>query len=569
MIAGAAFTAVGAAGLKMVDSAKEMNAQLGVTALNLGVSSGRMRELALETTNVTFPLKEVTASFDLLARAGVKDTEVLRDTATAFDTLGDAVGMSASDVTARMVPAMKTFGLNAIEVADKTDLMTNLVRNSTVSLDNFGSVIGYITPELVEMGLTIEDTVALMAIMEGKGMSGEVATRAFRTAITQATREQIPLQEALGITSEEMDTYKSSLEGIDGMTQKYADVANTQYGIMDKIKQKFDELTLSAGTFLTPLEPILATMTAMGPVMIALSTNAGVGAVKWGLHTAALIAHKVALVASTVAIKAVTAAQWLWNAAMIANPIGLIITAIGALVAAGVLLWKNWDKVTAKIKEIWKKIWGVISDFGKRIKNFFKSLNPWEWMKKGWNALRNGVKGVLDKIFGHSDVEDWFYNMDHWLKSQNLEPAANTMFDTFKQGASSKLDEINALIQSKMATAGGGWTGYYGFSEPESKEAMTQKRLMAWYGEHPGELPPEGKGLKELVGFGGGGIAMRPMIARVAEREPEVIAPISEARGLLGPQKVNIYIEMDGRIIAKAIGQPMVDEIRLRTGMRM
>ncbi|MBA7576483.1 hypothetical protein ES708_18324 [subsurface metagenome] len=95
-IMGAAFTAVGVAGLAIIQTTKKINAQLGVTAINLGVTTKEMRDLTLATTNVTFPINEVVATFDLLARAGVKDIKVLQDTATAFDTLGDATGNTAS-----------------------------------------------------------------------------------------------------------------------------------------------------------------------------------------------------------------------------------------------------------------------------------------------------------------------------------------------------------------------------------------------------------------------------------------------------------------------------------------
>ena len=50
-------------------------------------------------------------------------------------------------------------------------------------------------------------------------------------------------------------------------------------------------------------------------------------------------------------IKAVSVAQGVWNALMIANPIGLIATGIGLLIAGIVLLIKNWDKVTEAVKK--------------------------------------------------------------------------------------------------------------------------------------------------------------------------------------------------------------------------
>jgi len=53
------------------------------------------------------------------------------------------------------------------------------------------------------------------------------------------------------------------------------------------------------------------------------------------------------------ATKTQTALQWLLNIALNANPLGLVAIAVGVLVAAIFLLYKNFDKVTAAIKTAW------------------------------------------------------------------------------------------------------------------------------------------------------------------------------------------------------------------------
>lgn len=51
-----------------------------------------------------------------------------------------------------------------------------------------------------------------------------------------------------------------------------------------------------------------------------------------------------------------TIAQHGLNAALRANPIGLVITAIGLLVAAGIYLYRNWDTVREKTESVWRSI---------------------------------------------------------------------------------------------------------------------------------------------------------------------------------------------------------------------
>ncbi|MHB8125866.1 MAG: hypothetical protein ACYDEJ_09555 [Desulfitobacteriaceae bacterium] len=47
-----------------------------------------------------------------------------------------------------------------------------------------------------------------------------------------------------------------------------------------------------------------------------------------------------------------TAAQWAWNVAMSANPIGLVVIGIGLLIGAGILLKKNWDTIMTKAGDL-------------------------------------------------------------------------------------------------------------------------------------------------------------------------------------------------------------------------
>ena len=71
-----------------------------------------------------------------------------------------------------------------------------------------------------------------------------------------------------------------------------------------------------------------------------------------------MITGKLILAAKTLVplFKALAMGQNLLNIAMNANPIGLIITGIAALVAAGVILYNNWDAIKKMSLELWDTI---------------------------------------------------------------------------------------------------------------------------------------------------------------------------------------------------------------------
>jgi len=112
-----------------------------------------------------------------------------------------------------------------------------------------------------------------------------------------------------------------------------------------------------------------------------------------------LSTQTVATIAQSVATGIAAAKQWLLNAAMSANPIGLIIMAIAGLVAAVIWLVKHWDKVTNFFKETWRKIklfflTGIEKILGALAK--FIGWLPW---------LGDKVTEAHDKIAGMIDAE--------------------------------------------------------------------------------------------------------------------------------------------------------------------
>lgn len=72
-------------------------------------------------------------------------------------------------------------------------------------------------------------------------------------------------------------------------------------------------------------------------------------------------------------------AQWALNAAWAASPIGMITVGIGLLVAAGVLLYKNWDTLAKFADVVWDKIKSAFSDgvnlVGGKINSLIEKLN--------------------------------------------------------------------------------------------------------------------------------------------------------------------------------------------------
>lgn len=148
-----------------------------------------------------------------------------------------------------------------------------------------------------------------------------------------------------------------------------------------------------------------------------LAARAAIMAVRmgWLLYTGATTAGTVATkgaraaqIAFAAAAKIMAAAQWALNAAMSANPIGLVIAGIAALIAIGVLLYRNWDTIREKVLDLWAAFSKTFPEAAGLIKKVFGSV--FGVVKMQINSLIsivNTVTSSINKALSKVKIPDW------------------------------------------------------------------------------------------------------------------------------------------------------------------
>jgi len=192
--------------------------------------------------------------------------------------------------------------------------------------------------------------------------------------------------------------------------------------------------------------------------LFATTVNAETGATERGVI--ARVAHNAAVVASTVvhgiavaATAAWTAAQWLLNAALNANPIGLVVIAIALLIAGLVLAWKHSetfrDAVTGAFNAIRDVVGAVIGWLADAV-------------PAAWNAVKDAVVGAVNAVVG--------FVQDHWplLLAILTGPiglavlAITAHWATIKAGVTAAWDAIKGAVTTAVdavkGTITGAWT---------------------------------------------------------------------------------------------------------------
>lgn len=149
------------------------------------------------------------------------------------------------------------------------------------------------------------------------------------------------------------------------------------------------------------------------------------------------------------------------------SPLGIAVVAIGAVVAAGILLYKNWDKVKAFAKKLWKslaktfksikenvvqnvdKIISKVKDIPKKIKEFFKGRidGVKEWFGGIKDSFKETLKNLTDNLPDLSGVATAVSDAIGEIKAKIV-----AWFQDKKEDLKKKWDELTADVSDKTAS---------------------------------------------------------------------------------------------------------------------
>ena len=218
------------------------------------------------------------------------------------------------------------------------------------------------------------------------------------------------------------------VKGFIGVVRGLPDLFETiaLYGMEagDAIRNGFNRIRTAGSTAVTAVKNVTLRIVSMAKTAVI----SGVTALK-NMALGLVSMARQAVVTAVTAMPGLIASVWSFTAALLANPITWVVVGIIALIAALILLWQNWDSVTAFLQNAWNTACSKITAGLEWLKQGFQSIMDWIGEKIAWfgeagrrlvttfvdgiksvaMAPINAVKGIFGKIsnlFPHSDAKE-------------------------------------------------------------------------------------------------------------------------------------------------------------------
>lgn len=449
-LAGAAKNAISSV-LGLADATREYRttlATLDSASQDAGVSTDFVRDKFTDMMGVFNDEDSVTEGLNNLLTAGF-DESSLDDITTSLegaalkwkdtlkfeglaDSLQEWIGSGGESLTGNFAELLERMGYNLDEVKEKTEGMTAEQRRT------------YATNLLAAEGL---DTVSEEYRKQNANM-------------VEAQKANVNYQNAVAEMGAKIEPVTTTIrEGFTKIVEKMLELVNgvDLNALSASIASAFDYFI---NTILPAIVSGLQWIIDNKDIIVAGIVAVGAAFVAWkvvGIVTAAINAIK----NMSVTMKAL-------NAVMRANVIGIVITAITALVAAFVYLWNNCEG----FRKFWQNLWETIKTACQKAWNaivgFFK--NAWASIKKAWAGAVQWFKNLWEGIKNaFQSVGTWFANIFQkaWTGIKNAWSGVTKFFSNIWTGIKNAFGAVGSWFKNIFSSAVNGiksvWKGITGF----------------------------------------------------------------------------------------------------------
>ena len=425
-----ALAAASVAAFKSVDDGyDEMIKKTGATGKEADALRKTMNNLATEIpTDFNTAGKAVG---EVSTRFGIVGDD-LEDLSGLFIKFADLNNTDVANSVDKVQKALASYGKGADDAEDFLNRLNKTGQETGISVDKLADGVVNNAASFQELGMSIDEAVVFMGDIEKSGANADTVMSGLSKALKNATKDGKPLNQAL---DELQDTILNGTDGMDGLTAAYDLFGKNGAQIYEAVKNgtiDFENLgkTVSdasgsiESTFAETLDPIDQFKTVMNEVKIA---GAELGATilefvspamsklseiikklkaKWDNLTPAqkkMIVTIGAIVAAIGPLITILGGVALAISALM-SPIGLVVVAIAAAIAAGVLLYKNWDKIKAFAKKLWSELRDKFTKIKQTIVDSLtkardKVVEVWNKIKTTFSNALNAIKTTVTNIF--------------------------------------------------------------------------------------------------------------------------------------------------------------------------
>jgi TP901 family phage tail tape measure protein len=401
-VASAAVTGMAVAAVKLGDEFKEaentIRAGTGATGEDLEELTASFQEVFKGVPNDSQAVS--TAIADLNTELGLQGKE-LENASKAFLDLSRVTGSDVAPMIKAVSDSMVQFGIPATEVENQLDKLVVASQAVGVPLEQLSNTVGKFAPQLKTMGLSMDESTALIASMEAAGLETTRMFPGLNTAMKKMSDAGVTdLSAGLSELMADIKNTESDTDALAKAQEAFGASAGIRFA--DAIRSgamEIDDLLVAMNNAEGTVDDLgKSTLTTANKFDImknrVKSALAPIGGFATNVGPLIMI-----IPAVTTAVTGLSGAMAGLNLAL--GPILIAILAVTAAVIAGIIIWKNWGKITEFIApaiDFIKIKFQELKDILTIVGEFFISV--WTSVKDTFMTITGAIFDAYDSNLG-------------------------------------------------------------------------------------------------------------------------------------------------------------------------